>query len=147
MDLTGGVIPWWQKRGGGGFRSSDRTAWKGKPWFIGRFRSTVVGNLTVGEISSRSVPPFKLAGVFLIKFLTRLNCREIFCYLFSISFFFFFVEKYFAAIFIFVFFFFFSFLFGNDFIWFRVIRSYININIIILLLDMLILMPKRLSLN
>ncbi len=67
--------------------------------------------------------PFKLAGVFLIKFLTQLNCREIFCYLFSISFFFLGGEIFCCDFHVrFFSFLFFSFLFGNDLIWFRVIR-------------------------
>ncbi len=62
------------------------------------------------------MPPFKLAGVFLIKFLTRLNCREIFCYLFSISFFFFFCGEIFCCDFHFRLFLFFlgTILFGSE---------------------------------
>jgi hypothetical protein len=33
----------------GKFKSSDRMAWKGEPYYIGRFKSTVVGDLTVGK--------------------------------------------------------------------------------------------------
>jgi hypothetical protein len=74
MDLTGGV-PWWQKSGEVGFRSSDRTAWKGKPCCIGRFRSTVVGDLTVGENKQPIDAPVQ----------TRVRFRSCFFFIFLIS--------------------------------------------------------------
>ncbi len=103
------------KKRGGEFRSSDRTAWKGKPCYIGRFRSTVVEIWLLEKISSRSVPPFKLAGVFLTKFFNLIKLqRNILLFIFNI--FFFLVEKYFCCHFHNRLFLFFSFLFGNDLI-------------------------------
>jgi hypothetical protein len=75
MDLTGG-ISWWQKNGEVGLGFQIERHEKGNPVTSDGSDRLLLEIWLLEKISSWSVPPFKLAGIFLIKIFNSIKLQK-----------------------------------------------------------------------